>query len=281
MITLADTTQILEMTTSAAVAIDAQVTYVDHTSSGGALGEQTTDSTTATTTTILSAPAASTKRQIKMINILNTSVTTACTVTVRKDISAVDHDYITVVLGPLERLEYLDGQGFRCFTTTGAVKTSINQGNAPSTTGQSAVVLPSDQTNNNAVANTIQDVTGLSFPVLAGKKYHFKFVIFYTAAATTTGSRWTINGPAFTMLNYISEYSLTTSTSTRNGQQTAYDMPAASNGTSALTTSNFATIEGIIMPSADGTVIARFASEVAASAIVAKAGSTVFYQQLD
>lgn len=281
MITLSTTSQVLEMTTSAAVAIDAQVSFVDHTSSGGVLDEQTTLSTTATTTTILAAPAASTKRQVKMISIINTNVSTACTVTVRKDVSGVDHDFITVVLGPLERLEYLDGQGFRCFTTTGAVKTSINQGNAPSTTGQSAVVLPSDQTNNNGVANTIQDVTGLSFPVLAGKKYRFKFVIFYTAAATTTGSRWTITGPATTFLNYISEYSLTTSTSTRNAQQTAYDTPAAANGTSATTGSNMAIIEGIIMPSADGTVIARFASEVASSAIVAKAGSVVYYQQLD
>lgn len=43
---------------------------------------------------------------------------------------------------------------------------------------------------------------------------------------------------------------------------------------------NIAIMEGLITPSANGTVVARFASEVSASAIVAKAGSTVFYQQV-
>jgi hypothetical protein len=34
-----------------------------------------------------------------------------------------------------------------------------------------------------------------------------------------------------------------------------------------------AIIEGVIQPSADGTVIARFASEISSSAVVAKAGA--------
>lgn len=43
---------------------------------------------------------------------------------------------------------------------------------------------------------------------------------------------------------------------------------------------NIATIEGYISPSANGTVIARFASEVASSAITAKAGSFVEFMQV-
>jgi len=57
----------------------------------------------------------------------------------------------------------------------------------------------------------------------------------------------------------------------------AYDNPAASNATSAATGGNIAIIEGFIRPSANGTLIARFASEVANSAITAKAGSIVQY----
>lgn len=137
-------------------------------------------------------------------------------------------------------------------------------------------VLSADVTNNNAVANTLQDVTGLSFPVVAGQRYWFRFFIFYTAQATTTGSRWTINGPAFTGLSYMSEYSLTGTTTTRNAQVIAYNSPAASNATSAATgPSNMAQIEGFIQPSANGIVIARFASEVLNSAITAKSGSFV------
>ncbi len=50
-------------------------------------------------------------------------------------------------------------------------------------------------------------------------------------------------------------------------------------GTS-LTAGNLAEIEGFITPSVNGTVIARFASEVLNSAVTAKAGATAFYQAL-
>jgi hypothetical protein len=215
-----------------------------------------------------------------MINIINTGVT-ANTVTVKKDISATEYDLVTVILGPSERLQYLDGLGWSAFANSGGVKNSINQGTATITSALSAAVLGSNVINNNAVANTIQDVTGLSFPVLAGKTYYFQFHIQYTAAATTTGSRWSINGPAFTRLNYRSEYSLAATTTTRNAQNTAYGLPAASNASSSTTTSNWAKIEGMITASADGDVIARFASEVAGSAITALAGSVVYFQQLN
>ena len=39
-------------------------------------------------------------------------------------------------------------------------------------------------------------------------------------------------------------------------------------------------VEGTIIPSIDGTIIGRFASEVANAAITTKAGSIVYYQQL-
>lgn len=140
------------------------------------------------------------------------------------------------------------------------------------------IALAADVTNNNSSANTIADVTALEFPVASGSVYWFRFVIFYTAAATTTGSRWSINGPTTTFLTYRSSYSLTTTTETLNAVVTAYDTPASCNATSAATAGNVAVIEGYIKPSAAGTVIARFASEVSSSAIVAKAGSHVQYR---
>jgi hypothetical protein len=280
MICLFATDHTLEVTTSAAVAVDVSVSYVDHTVTGGTLGGQDTLISTATTTTVLAAPAASTQRQIKMVNILNTSGT-ACTVTVKKDVGGTEYDLAQVVIGPLERLQYLDGLGWQSFTNSGGVKSSINQGSATITNALSAAVLASNVVNNNATANTIASVTGLGFPVLAGKTYYFKFVIQYTAQATTTGSRWSITGPTTTRLNYQSEYSLTTTTSTSGRQFTAYDLPAGANASSATTTSNFAVIEGMITPSADGDVTARFASEISGSAITALAGSAVYYQQLN
>lgn len=139
------------------------------------------------------------------------------------------------------------------------------------------VSTTADVVNNNVVANTIENVTGLSFPVVAGQRYWFRFIIHYDAAATTTGSRWSINGPAFADLNYRSQYALTLTSRTVNEGVSTYDFPATSNATSASTGSNMANIEGFILPSADGNVIARFASEVSASAITALRGSMVQY----
>lgn len=137
-------------------------------------------------------------------------------------------------------------------------------------------------TNNNAVANTMQDVTGLSFAVTSGRTYRFKFVAQYSAAATTTGSRWSINGPATTFLQYRSEYSLTATSRTINeGLGGAYDAPAASNTDSPSTSArNMAIVEGTIIPSANGTLILRFASEVAGSAITASANSYVEWEEV-
>lgn len=280
MITLTNTTHILKLTTESATNVDVFCSYADHTTAGAILGDQQTLITTATTTTILSAPASSTQRQVKLINIRNTSASTNV-VTVKKDISATEYDLFSVTLGNGEQLEYLDGKGWAVYANTGALKTSLNQGSSAINSSLTAVVLSSDVVNDNATPNTIADVTGLSFPVTAGHTYSFEFRIPYTAAATATGSRWSINGPAKTFLCYASEYSLAATTTTRNANNISYDLPAGSNATSAGTTSgNMAFIWGVITPSADGDVIARFASEVASSAITAKAGAVVYYQEL-
>lgn len=145
--------------------------------------------------------------------------------------------------------------------------------------GPTRVFLPNDVINNNAVANTIADVTGLSFPVTANTTYQFRFVIIYSSAATTTGSRWTINGPAATHMSYSSIYPTSATAITNNTSLAGYNLPSGSNA-SSLTTNNRCIIEGEIRPSADGTVIARFASEISSSAITAIASgrSYVEYQ---
>lgn len=146
--------------------------------------------------------------------------------------------------------------------------------------GGSRTFLASDVVNSNATANTLADVTGLSFSVTSGQKYKFKFFIVYTAAATTTGSRWTINGPTTSALHYFSEYTLTATSKTLNAGLGIYNSPAASNA-SSLTANNIVIMEGIFIATASGTLVARFASEIASSAITAKASvSFVEWQQL-
>ena len=222
------------------------------------------------------SPAASTQRVVDFINIVNTD-TVSHTVTLSLFDGSTDFQLIQTILAVGERIEYQDGRGIRTFASTGGEKQSQNQGANTTYTGSSRVLLTGDVTNSNATANTMQDVTALSFAVTSGVRYYFDFHINYTAAATTTGSRWSINGPTNTILAYVSRYSLTATTETLN-YANAYDFPAASNATSVATTlGNFAVITGFITPSANGTVIARFASEVSSSAMVAKAGSYVDY----
>lgn len=283
MIVLSQTTDNLQVVLGGAITtnqLECMVSWRDRTSTTFTADRTVTTTNNTTDVTIAAAPAASTQRVIDFISIYNKDTVNAV-VTVKLDANGTEYILCKVTLATTERLQYQEGVGFQVFASTGAVKQSINQGANASTSGITAVVLGSDVTNNNAVANTIADVTGLSFSVTAGKLYWFKFIIHYTAAATTTGSRWGVHCSAGTAANLsmTSEYSLTTTTTTRNANVQGFDLPAASNATSAATGNNMAVMEGYFIPSADGTFIARFASEVSSSAIVAKAGSVCFYQQ--
>lgn len=221
---------------------------------------------------VVGSPLSSTQRLIDYISVYNKD-TSNQTLTIKLDANGTEYILWKGILGTLEKLEYSDKGGFVVIASNGGIKNNQIAGSiSPALSTVNIVVLANDVINNNAVANTIQDVTGLPFPVIAGETYYFEYTIPYTSAATTTGSRWSINGSAApTMLNYTSEYTLAATTKTVNSA-TAYDIPAASNATS-LTVGNVATIWGVIKPSQNGTVIARFASEVANSAITAKAGA--------
>lgn len=228
---------------------------------------------------LVGSPGASTQRVVDFLNVYNYD-TVSQTVTVKFDANGTEYILWTGILSKGERLEYTNEHGFVTFSINGLIK-QLGQSAPYVINSLNVVILASDVINNNAVANTIQDVTGLSFSAVAGEMYYFEFTIFYTAAATTTGSRWSLNGPASpTKLIYATEYSLAATTTTINANSISYDLPAASNPTSGSTGHNKAEIRGMIQPSSNGTVIARFASEVANSAITAKAGSILQYMRV-
>ena len=282
MIILSETTDNLQVVLGGAITtnqLQCFTAWRDRTSSTFIAGRTVINTNSTTDVTIAAAPASSTQRVIDYISIYNRDTVNA-TVTVKLDANGTEYILFKCTLATGESIQYQEGVGFNVFANSGAIKQSINQGNNTIGNAMTAVVLGSDVINNNAVANTIANVTGLSFPVTSGNTYVFEFTIAYTAAATTTGSRWSISGPATTILCYTSEYSLAATTTTRNANNITYDLPAGSSATSAgTTTGNQAVISGIIRPSANGDVIARFASEVASSAITAKAGSVCYYQQ--
>ena len=281
MFILASTSDKLQLVTSAAATLEVHASWVDNASGTITPGRTNTEITTATTTDVVASPASSTQRNIKTLLVRNAHASTATDVTVRHNDGTVVVDVFKCSLPAGYMLQYDDDGGFAVTDNTGRrIQNSTNTQPAVVNT-LNVAVLGADVTNNNATANTIADVTGLSFAVNAGETYWFRFVIDYTAAATTTGSRWSVSGPGSpTRLSFTSYYSLTSTTKTTNQGLSAYDTPAASNATSAATGANQAVVEGFITPSSNGTLIARFASEVSSSAIVAKAGSRVEWMRV-
>ncbi len=163
-------------------------------------------------------------------------------------------------------------------TAAGIIHANVDPGYETIASGsnyRNLVVMSTDSVNANATANTLQDATGLSFPVVANTIYRFHFLVYFDAAATTTGSRFTLGGPAFNMLGYNLHIPITAG-SIGHAAMNGYNQGAVV-ASSPYTAGNIATMEGIVRPTANGTVICRFASEVASSAITVKAGSTVEY----
>ena len=281
---LSSTTDKIQVTTSSTSALDCQVNGFDIDTSGSArpVGYRlNTAITTVTTTDVAAAPGSATiERTIQRASLRNKGGSTNVVTVLHTD-GTTTVEMIEASLQADCSLQYHISRGWWVTDTQGREAT-VSYGYAGTAISDSDTItrLTGDVTNNDATANTIADVTGLSFPVTAAKLYMFEFHIVYTAAATTTGSRWSISGPATTYLDYMSEYSLTTTTSTRNAMLQAYDVPSGSNATSAATGNNWAVIRGVIQPSANGTVIARFASEISSSAIVAKVNSFVRYRQI-
>jgi hypothetical protein len=252
--------------------------YRDTTSTTIVAGCTASNTNNTTAINLVPSPSASVNRIIDYLSIYNAD-SVSSTVTVRFNVSGTPYILTSASLYPGEKLEYQEGIGFRSLTSAGALKQS-NRLSYNNITGINSVVLTADRINNNVTANTIADITGLSFSVTSGKTYWFRFVIPFTSASNSTGSRFSINGAATSSLHYESQYSLTGSTMTINQGLGTYDSPASCNITSNLT-GNIAIIEGVATFSASGTLIGRFASEVSNSAITARQGSVVFYKQLD
>jgi hypothetical protein len=119
------TTKSVRFSTSAATNMDYHASYADITTTAMTPTAQDGQATTATTTTVVTAPAASTQRQVKSISIVNTSTTTANTVTALLTISGTDRQlFPSVTLAPDESLQYEDGAGWYVLDAVGRRKAS-------------------------------------------------------------------------------------------------------------------------------------------------------------
>ena len=278
-LTSSDKLQVKLSATVATNQLECYASYRDTTTTTIVAGRKVANTNNTTDVDLLGSPSASTQRVVDYVSVYNTD-TASATVTIQIDVSSTDYQLAVITLLPGEKLEYQEGVGFRSLDVNGAIKTGNELGSS-NLTGISYVIISNDVVNNNAVANTIQNITGLSFSVTSGKTYWFRFIIPYTSVVSSTGSRFSINGPATSAL-YFSLLNPTTVTGrTTEFGLTAYDTPAASNITSPSTLSAVAIVEGIATFSANGTLIGRFASEIGGSAITVKPGAIVYYKQLN
>jgi hypothetical protein len=133
-----------------------------------------------------------------------------------------------------------------------------------------------------ALAASAGDVTGLSIPVEAGLTYRFKFVITFNADATTSGSGFSLNGPAAS--TYVS-YKAWNAESTASPAQSPMSVDGFSSTPSAgsanpYTTGNRAEFEGVVTPSVNGTLQIRGIKET--GTITVKAGvSYIEWSRID
>jgi hypothetical protein len=123
----------------------------------------------------------------------------------------------------------------------------------------------------------LANVTGLEFAVTSGRIYEFRAVVKYSAANTTTGSAWSINGPAGSVALTV-RYGLTNSTSFNHWQNAVNTLLASAS--SVYTTGNIAIIEGTVEPTANGTYIIRGATEVGGSNITVQGVSNINWREV-
>jgi hypothetical protein len=118
---------------------------------------------------------------------------------------------------------------------------------------------------------------GLNLAVTNGVTIRFQFMLFWVANATTTGARFSLNGPAHTRLTYSVRHNTTATVFPLRDIGTAYDQPFTI-GTASDAAENLCLIEGLLLPSASGTLAVRSAAEVISpGSVTVKAGSSVLY----
>lgn len=281
MLILTNTTDNLQVTLAGAITTNQLACYSslrDITSSNITPNRTVISTNNTTPVNVVASPAASTQRVVDYLSIYN-SDTNSAGVTVNLNANGVLYPLFKTTLAVGEKLEFVEGAGFRVISVTGAVKTSLNQGGAPLDSTYNELVLGSNIINSNAVANTLEDISGLEVPVFAGFTTYFEFVLIYQSALATNGCRFTITGPSFTTLAYVVENPSNATTKVFTHAAT-YQLPAASNTSTATTTGNIAKIYGMVTPSVDGSIQPQFASELASTATTVLTGSFGTWRQL-
>lgn len=120
MLILPTTLDKITLTTDAATPVDVHASFLDAVATVVTGGRQNTAIAAVTTTDIVSAPGASTSRNVHTIHIRNVHAANAVGVTINLVSAAATAKPVSVTLAAGEKLAYVDGEGWRVFDVTGA-----------------------------------------------------------------------------------------------------------------------------------------------------------------
>jgi hypothetical protein len=126
------------------------------------------------------------------------------------------------------------------------------------------------------------NTTGLAFPVTAGRTYRFECFVVFRTAATTTGLKLGLTCPAFSVLAAHANIpiALDGTAAMLHGTLSSSGDSVVGTGIGVVNTDHLAVINGLFVPTANGTVQVQHASEVSGSAVTVRAGSVLQYQEI-
>lgn len=160
--------------------------------------------------------------------------------------------------------------------TINASTGKVNRINSSLLATRTAIVKTADQT---STSTTVANITDLAFAVTNGSRYNVNCHLLYTSAATGTGIRIGVTAPAGTVaLNVETKNAADGTAANFEGALTASGDVVVSTATPVAATVFAGSINGLVLPTANGTVQFTFGSEVAASAVVIRAGSVCFIE---
>jgi hypothetical protein len=119
------------------------------------------------------------------------------------------------------------------------------------------------------------DAPGLSFPVVAGTYYKFRFMVPFRSSATGNGIRLSLAVPAFTVFSATAEIpngADGTGTTFRGWITSSNDL-VLSAGVQAINTDYIAIVEGVILATSNGNIQLRYGSELTTATITLRNGA--------
>lgn len=170
---------------------------------------------------------------------------------------------------PMSRLASGTPNGSQFIRDDGALATPAGGG------GPSLVKKTADQTFNSA---TPANVSGLSFAVSSGVYYHYRFVCLVRSTTATVGIRMTVTIPAVTCFG-----GRVSALIAADGVGASFDGAITTSGDAvvptavpAINTDYVQIVEGLILPSANGTLQLQAATETGTTIVTVRQGSCGF-----